>query len=98
MNRPAPVAIVGIGGIFPAAPDLAAFWHNVAAGVDASRQVPEGRWALPVDSAFDPVRGRPDKVYSRRGCFIEDFDLDLTGLTIDRRFAESLDGHIDWSA
>ena len=29
------VAIVGLAGIFPKAPDLKGFWHLIRAGVDA---------------------------------------------------------------
>ena len=85
-GRGSPIAIVGIGGVFPGARDLPSFWANVANGVDASREPPPGRWVLPVDEAFDAEKGRPDKVYSRRACFVEDFELDLTGLDIDRDY------------
>ena len=40
------VAIVGIGGVFPGAPDPERFWSNVAAGVDATSEVPPGRWSI----------------------------------------------------
>ena len=86
-----PIAIVGIGGVFPGARDLPSFWANVVAGVDASREPPPGRWVLPVSAAFDPEKGRADKVYSRRACFVDEFDLDLTGLDIDQSYAEALD-------
>ncbi|MGW1877036.1 SDR family oxidoreductase [Streptomyces sp. NPDC001975] len=43
---PAPldVAIVGMAGMFPHAPDLATFWANVVAGHDAVTEVPPERW------------------------------------------------------
>src|SRR6185369_14514198 len=65
------VAIVGIGGIFPDAPDLAAFWDNIRNCRTAFREVPDGRWMVPADSVFDPEPGKADCVYSRRGCFID---------------------------
>ena len=80
MNRRPPVAIVGIGGLFPDSPDLDTFWNNVREGVDTSREVPDGRWVLPPELAFDPERGAPDKVYSTRACFLDEPELDLTGL------------------
>ncbi len=91
MNDHPPVAIVGIGGIFPGSPDLETFWQNVAAGVDTSREAPPGRWALPPEMAYDSRGGQVDKLYSKRACFIEDFDLDLSGLAIDRHDAERFD-------
>ena len=64
------VAIVGIGGIYPDAPDLERFWKNILSGHSAAREVPPDRWAIPADSAFSPEIGAKDKVYSKRGCFI----------------------------
>ncbi|MBV8231323.1 MAG: hypothetical protein JO329_15185, partial [Planctomycetaceae bacterium] len=77
------VAIVGIGGIFPGAPDLDRFWANVAGAVDATRPAPPGRWLLDPDEAFDPRVAATDRVYSTRGGFVEDFRLDPEGLDLD---------------
>ncbi|MGW2683212.1 SDR family oxidoreductase [Streptomyces sp. NPDC001414] len=43
---PAPldIAIVGMAGMFPQAPDLATFWAHVVAGHDAVTEVPAERW------------------------------------------------------
>ena len=65
------IAIVGIGGVFPDAPTLDRFWDNIRTGVDAARDVPEGRWYLSKEDAFSPHQGDLDKVYSTRGCFID---------------------------
>jgi acyl transferase domain-containing protein/short-subunit dehydrogenase/acyl carrier protein len=40
----APVAVVGLACRFPGAPDADAFWELLAAGRDAIREVPAGRW------------------------------------------------------
>ncbi|NVN91186.1 MAG: type I polyketide synthase [Desulfuromonadales bacterium] len=76
------VAIVGIGGIFPDAPDLARFWDNIRLAKNSARVVPEGRWHIPVETAFHPEVGKADHVYSRHSCFIEEIpSLDgLAGL------------------
>ncbi|HKR51096.1 MAG TPA: SDR family oxidoreductase [Pseudonocardiaceae bacterium] len=42
--QPLEVAIVGMAGVFPGAGDLAGYWANVVAGVDAVTEVPAGRW------------------------------------------------------
>jgi len=86
-----PVAIVGAGGIFPGAPDLRAFWENVSGGVCSSREAPAGRWLLSPDEAFDPRKGEPDKVYSKKACFIEGFKFDPAGLDLRPGFLERLD-------
>jgi acyl transferase domain-containing protein/3-hydroxymyristoyl/3-hydroxydecanoyl-(acyl carrier protein) dehydratase len=87
------VAIVGIGGIFPDAPDLSRFWDNIRAGRSAAREVPAGRWHLPADAVFDPEPGSPDRVYSRSGCFIEALPplTELAGLDLDPALLAGLD-------
>ena len=56
--------------LLPGAKDLDAYWRNLVEGVDAVREVPEGRW--------DPVYYRPgdpggaaDRIYCRRGGFVD---------------------------
>jgi len=83
MTNGSSVAIVGIGGVFPQSPDLDAFWANIASGVSTARDVPAGRWLLDIEDAYDPTVGVPDKVYSPRACFIEDFSSDLGGAELD---------------
>ncbi len=72
MHQSSSVAIVGIGGIFPDAPDLARFWENIRLAKSAARIAPEGRWHIPVDAAYHPEVGKADHVYSKYGCFIEE--------------------------
>lgn len=63
------VAIIGMACVFPKAPDLTAFWRNIQDGVDAITDVPANRWD-PV--YYDPASTAPDRVYARRGGFIDD--------------------------
>lgn len=69
-ERQLPVAIVGMAVLLPGAKDLDTYWRNLVDGVDAVREVPEGRW--------DPVYYRPgdpggtaDRIYCRRGGFVD---------------------------
>jgi acyl transferase domain-containing protein/3-hydroxymyristoyl/3-hydroxydecanoyl-(acyl carrier protein) dehydratase len=84
------VAIVGIGGIFPDAPDLERFWDNIGNARSAAREVPQGRWLLPAEKAFDPEPGKADRVYSRRGCFIDEIPPPV-GLDLDPTLLAGLD-------
>ncbi|MBE0501714.1 MAG: polyketide synthase, partial [Desulfuromonadales bacterium] len=87
------VAIVGVGGIFPLSPTLDRFWETITNNVNTSRQPPPGRWLLDPDEAYDPNIGTPDKIYSKKGCFIDD-EIDCTaidGLDIDADFLAGLD-------
>jgi 3-oxoacyl-(acyl-carrier-protein) synthase/NAD(P)H-dependent flavin oxidoreductase YrpB (nitropropane dioxygenase family) len=43
-TQPLDVAIVGMAGVFPGAQDVAGYWTNVLAGVDAVTDVPAERW------------------------------------------------------
>ncbi|MEV7526402.1 beta-ketoacyl synthase N-terminal-like domain-containing protein [Streptomyces sp. NPDC091371] len=42
-GRAAPVAVVGMAGRYPGAPDLAAYWHLVCGGRDTAAAPPPGR-------------------------------------------------------
>ena len=66
-----PIAIVGMAVMLPGAPDLESYWRNLVDGVDAITEAPAHRW----DPAFyDPAASadRADRVYCRRGGFIDD--------------------------
>jgi len=87
------VAIVGVGGIFPLSPTLDRFWETIAGNVDTARQPPKGRWLLDPDEAYDPVVGAVDKIYSKKGCFIDDEadPASIPGLDIEAGFLAELD-------
>ncbi|MDD5208669.1 MAG: beta-ketoacyl synthase N-terminal-like domain-containing protein [Elusimicrobiales bacterium] len=91
MTEQQPIAIVGAGGIFPGAPDLARFWKNISEGTCSAKDAPAGRWSLSPADVFDPRKGAPDKVYSLKACFVEDFKLDPSGLDLRETFIEKLD-------
>ncbi|HWE87915.1 MAG TPA: SDR family oxidoreductase [Pseudonocardiaceae bacterium] len=42
--QPLDVAIVGMAGVFPGAPDLDSFWANIVGNVDSVTEVPAHRW------------------------------------------------------
>ncbi|MEJ2471325.1 MAG: beta-ketoacyl synthase N-terminal-like domain-containing protein [Desulfuromonadales bacterium] len=87
------VAIVGVGGVFPMSPTLDRFWQTIVGNVDTSRQPPQGRWLLEPDEVYHPEVGRADRVYSKKGCFIDD-EADPTvveGLDISADFLAGLD-------
>jgi acyl transferase domain-containing protein/3-hydroxymyristoyl/3-hydroxydecanoyl-(acyl carrier protein) dehydratase len=85
------IAIVGMGGRFPGAADLDEFWRNVLAGNSAAREVPPGRWLLDPRDAYDPRVPAPDKVYSLRGCYLDDSRCSPDGLDIDSALLDRLD-------
>ncbi len=63
-EAPTPIAIIGMACIFPEAPDLATFWNNILAGVDAiSEPVPD--WGAERYLAAGRIR-------TQRGGFLKD--------------------------
>ena len=91
MNQPSTIAIVGIGGIFPGAENLNAFLENILLARDCPREPPAGRWLLDLADVYDPSGPLPDRVYSARACFVEDFRLDSEGLNLDAGWLDTLD-------
>jgi acyl transferase domain-containing protein/phosphopantetheinyl transferase len=75
-TEPAPprtaVAIVGMAALMPGAPNLEAYWRNIVGGVDAVTEAPASRWD---PEFYDPAASatRPDRVYCRRGGFVDDY-------------------------
>ncbi|WP_285565675.1 type I polyketide synthase [Actinoallomurus iriomotensis] len=69
-----PIAIVGLSGIFPQAPDLRTYWSNILNAVDCTSEVPADRWRI--EDYYDPDPGAEDKTYCRRGGFIPDVEFD----------------------
>ncbi|MER5948444.1 beta-ketoacyl synthase N-terminal-like domain-containing protein [Streptomyces sp. NPDC001904] len=57
------IAIIGMAGQFPMAPDLDVFWDNLAAGRDCVSEVPDSRW--PIASYLDPDPRALGKTYSK---------------------------------
>ncbi|PIU20145.1 MAG: hypothetical protein COT18_03795 [Elusimicrobia bacterium CG08_land_8_20_14_0_20_59_10] len=69
-----PIAIVGIGCLFPKAENMRRFWANIKNGVDAITEVPASHW-LPGDY-FDKNPKSPDRTYARKGGFLLPVDFD----------------------
>ncbi|MCX5793151.1 MAG: SDR family NAD(P)-dependent oxidoreductase [Elusimicrobia bacterium] len=69
-----PIAIVGIGCLFPKAENARRFWANIKTGVDAITDIPASHW-LP-EEHYDNNPKRPDMTYARRGGFILPVDFD----------------------
>lgn len=76
-----PLAIVGIGCLFPKADNPQEYWTNIREGVDAITDIPDSHWN-PSDY-FDEDKTAPDMTYAKRGGFInaQDFNPLLYGLS-----------------
>ncbi|MFV3130822.1 type I polyketide synthase [Niveispirillum sp. KHB5.9] len=87
----APIAVIGAGCRFPGGADgVDAYWHLLRTGGDGIRPVPDGRWDM--DRLYDPEPGRPGRLYTRAGGFLDDVDRFDAGLfDIPDAEADSMD-------
>ena len=66
------VAIIGVSGRYPQAPDLESFWDNLASGRSCASEVPADRWRW--QDYHDAEKGKAGKSYTRWGGFLDDID------------------------
>jgi acyl transferase domain-containing protein/enoyl-CoA hydratase/carnithine racemase/aryl carrier-like protein/SAM-dependent methyltransferase len=66
------VAIIGVSGRYPQAPDLERFWENLSSGRNCSTEVPADRWHW--QDYYDPEKGKAGSSYTRWGGFLDDID------------------------
>jgi acyl transferase domain-containing protein len=72
--RQIPLAIIGIGCMFPKAGNVQSYWRNIREGIDAITDVPPTHWKP--EDYFDPDKDAPDMTYARRGGFIDPVPFD----------------------
>ncbi|MBI4063630.1 MAG: SDR family NAD(P)-dependent oxidoreductase [Elusimicrobia bacterium] len=83
------IAIVGLGGIFPGAANVAAYWDNIIGGKNLITNVPLTRWDWRL--YWNPDPKMPDKTYSKIGGFITDFHFDPLEHRIPPQVAAQMD-------
>jgi rhizoxin synthesis polyketide synthase/nonribosomal peptide synthetase RhiB len=67
-----PIAVIGMSGRYPGAPDLERFWMNLAQGRCSIREIPASRWD--VRPFFKPLPVQKGKVYCKWLGMLEDAD------------------------
>lgn len=84
------IAIIGVSGRYPLAQNLEEYWENLKSGKDCITEIPSDRWNY--NDYYSPERGRKDKIYSKWGGFIDDYDkFDPLFFSIPPRDAEIID-------
>jgi acyl transferase domain-containing protein/NAD(P)-dependent dehydrogenase (short-subunit alcohol dehydrogenase family) len=92
MNRnekSVPLAIVGIGCVFPKAKTLREYWANVKSKTDAIQDVPASHWNH--QDYFDKDPKKPDHVYAYKGGFLEPYDFDCSEFGLAPNTLEATD-------
>ena len=84
-----PLAIVGLGCLFPKANSPGAYWANIKHGVDGITAVPPTHWNP--DDYFDADPKKPDFTYAKRGGFLEAYDFNPLEFGIAPRDLEATD-------
>ncbi len=67
-TRAIPLAVVGVGALFPGSVDAEDLWRNVLIGADLMSDVPPQYWRP--DDYYDADPTAPLKTYARRGGFL----------------------------
>jgi acyl transferase domain-containing protein/NADP-dependent 3-hydroxy acid dehydrogenase YdfG len=88
-QKSVPLAVVGVGCVFPKAKTLREYWANVKNKVDAIRDVPPSHWRH--QDYFDKDPKKPDHVYAYRGGFLEPYDFDCSEFGLAPNTLEATD-------
>ncbi|CAM2008614.1 SDR family NAD(P)-dependent oxidoreductase [Acanthopleuribacter pedis] len=85
-----PIAIVGLSGRFPMAPDVATFHANLVAGRDCIREIPRERWDW--RAVYGDPRVETNRTHIKWGGFMPDIDcFDPLFFGISPKEAELMD-------
>jgi acyl transferase domain-containing protein len=91
------IAIVGVGGVLPDAPNVPAFWQNVKSGRYSITEVSPDRW----DPAlyWDADHAAPDKTYSKIGGWVREFPWDPLHwrMAVPPRVVNAMDDAQKWA-
>ena len=85
-----PIAIIGMGCVFPKSRHLKEYWHLLFNGIDAIQEIPEEtHWKLKDYFNEDPAA--PDQTYCKRGGFLPEISFDPLGYGIPPNNLEATD-------
>jgi PfaB family protein len=92
-----PIAIIGMGCLFPGADSPAAFWRNLVAGVDSCSDVTAAEIGVDPAVFYDPSRTRPVTFSYTRGGYVRGFSFDPHGLHLPSETLRGLDSLFAWA-
>ena len=88
-KKPADIAIVGMGAMFPGRGDTLGFWRDIAEGVDTLGPVPPTHWLI--EDYYDADPRTKDRTYGRRGGFLSPKGFDPLAFGIPPNQIEATD-------
>ncbi len=92
-----PIAIIGLGCLFPGADGPAAFWQNLVDGVDSTSMATQADIGADPAIFFDPAHRKADGYAYGRGGFVRGFSLDPVGLNLSDVQLRGLDPLYQWA-
>src|SRR3990167_6977416 len=69
-----PIAIIGVGTLYPGSADANGFWNDIVNGKDLVTDVPPSHWLI--SDYYDPDPQAFDKTYCKRGAFLKNYAFD----------------------
>ena len=72
--RQIPIAVVGVGALFPGSVAHDGYWRNILDGKDLVKDVPPEHWLI--EDYYDPDPTKPGKSYGKRGAFLDKIGFD----------------------
>lgn len=84
-----PIAVVGMGAIFPGRGDTTGFWRDIFEARDLISDTPETHWLI--DDYYDANPATPDRTYGRRGGFLSPVAFDPLAFGIPPAQLQSTD-------
>ncbi|AFY54720.1 PfaB family protein [Rivularia sp. PCC 7116] len=91
------IAIIGFSCLFPDAKNAEEFWHNLIEQKDSTSELSIDEIGIEPTIFYDPVKGKPDKVYSLQGGFVRNFKFDASGYNLPSSLLQNLDDTFKWS-
>lgn len=90
-QRSEPIAVIGMSCRFPGGVTTPeGLWEYLRGGNNAVQEIPASRWDM--DAHYDPAPGKPGKMYTRHGYFIEEIaGFDREFFNIGPAEAEAMD-------
>ncbi len=86
------VAIIGLGCVFPDAPNIDAYWKNIKNRVNSIHEIPKERWAGDIDLFYSEDRNAPSKTYAKIAATIRDFKFNTLEFKIPPKVASTMGG------
>lgn len=84
-----PIAIIGIGCLFPKSSELKEYWRLIFHGENGITDIPKTHWLS--EDYFDKDPKKPDHVYCKRGGFLSPVSFDPTEFSIPPSSIEATD-------